>query len=79
MTPVIDPIIYFTLLLMVLTLTFIKYAIKIMPDLGVWKLNYFIPPNNAKLMGGHQSTREVNISQSLSIFQINISSSCTTC
>ena len=44
MAPVIDLMIYFTLLLMVLTLNFIKYDIKIMPNLGICKLKYLIPP-----------------------------------
>ena len=62
-TPVIDLTIWFALLFVVLTCTFIKYPIKIMSFIGIWTLNYLIPPNCAKLMGGIQCTKEGDISQ----------------
>ena len=64
-TPVIDLMIYFTLLRMVLTLNFIKYANKIMQALGVWKLKYLIPPKYAKPMDGRHRKREGYISYNL--------------
>ena len=47
---------------MVLTCTFIKYSINITSVIGIWTLNFPILKNCAKLMGGCQHTREVDVS-----------------
>ena len=63
MIPVLGLIIFFTLPLIVLTCTFIKYYIKIKSVPGIWTLNCPIPQDYSKLMGGFQCTRGVDVSQ----------------
>ena len=63
MIPVLSPMIYFTLLCIVLTCNFIKYSIKITSVLGIWTLNFPIPLDYSKLMGVFQRMREVDVSQ----------------
>ena len=62
---IIELILYFELLLMVLTCSFIKYPIKITSILGIYKLNSIIPPMYAEMMGRFLHIRKGNESQCL--------------
>ena len=58
MFPILNSLLYITLLLMVLTWPATQYPINISYILGIWETNFLIPPINAVLMGGCRRTRE---------------------
>ena len=68
MSPIINLLLYITLLLMVLTWPVTQYPIKIALIMGIWEANCLIPPTYAALMGGLIRTREGNESQHLRAF-----------
>ena len=52
MFPILNLLLYITLLIMVLTWPVTHYLIKIACILGIWTINCLIPPTDAELMGG---------------------------
>ena len=58
--PILNLILYFTLLIIFLTWPAIKHPIKFASILGICTTNCLIPPMNAEQMGGHRHTKEGN-------------------
>ena len=58
--PILNLLLYITLLIMVLTWPVIQYPINIASIIGIWKTNYIILPTDVELMGGYRLMREVD-------------------